>query len=162
MRKSATPATLLVAGALMLFAASLAFAHCQIPCGIYTDEMRVHMIREDLDTIEKSMKSIIELSAAGEKNYNQLVRWIDNKEHHAQEIQDLVAEYFLSQRVKAPAATEGEAWQAYVGQLVTLHQITVAAMKAKQSTDLGQVASLQTLVAKFRIQYFGDDAGHSH
>ena len=35
-----------------------AFSHCEIPCGIYDDEMRVRMIAEHVTTIEKSMKSI--------------------------------------------------------------------------------------------------------
>ena len=38
-------------------------AHCQIPCGIYGDEMRFQMLEEHITTIEKSMKLIGELSA---------------------------------------------------------------------------------------------------
>ncbi len=29
--------------------------HCQVPCGIYGDKMRVDMMMEDLATIEKAM-----------------------------------------------------------------------------------------------------------
>ena len=36
----------------------LAHAHCQVPCGVYTDEMRFGMIEEDLQTIEKAMKDM--------------------------------------------------------------------------------------------------------
>ena len=39
-------------------AAFNAVAHCEIPCGIYTDEMRVQMIEEHCKTIEKSMSQI--------------------------------------------------------------------------------------------------------
>ena len=34
---------------------SQALAHCQIPCGVYTDEMRFTMLEEDFQTIEKAM-----------------------------------------------------------------------------------------------------------
>jgi nickel superoxide dismutase len=144
----------------VLGAAVPAAAHCQIPCGIFDDELRVQLIEEHITTIEKSMRQINELSKQSPVDFNQLVRWIDNKEQHAQEIQDIVAEYFLSQRIKTPAATEGEAWDAYLAQLATLHQITVAAMKAKQTTDAAPIESLRTLVATFRTAYFGDEGGN--
>ena len=41
---------------------SLAYSHCQIPCGIYGDEARFNMITEHITTVEKSMKLIESLS----------------------------------------------------------------------------------------------------
>ena len=43
--------------ALLLFATQL-YAHCQIPCGVYDDTMRVKMIEEHTLTILKSMNYI--------------------------------------------------------------------------------------------------------
>ena len=37
-------------------------AHCQIPCGIYSDAMQIIQIKEDLQTIEKSISMINKLS----------------------------------------------------------------------------------------------------
>jgi len=139
-----------------------AHAHCQMPCGIYDDELRVQLIEENVTTIEKSMNQIVALGKETPVNYNQLVRWINTKEEHAQQIQDLVADYFLCQRIKAPESKEGKPWEQYVAQLTTLHQIEVAAMKAKQTTDLANVEALRSLVATFRTAYFGEAAGHSH
>ncbi len=152
-----------------LLIATLAFAvttqaeaHCQIPCGIYDDELRVQLIEEHITTVEKSMNQIVALGKETPVNYNQLVRWIDNKEQHAQEIQDIVADYFLCQRIKAPESKDGKPWEQYVAQLTTLHQIQVAAMKAKQTTDLANVEALRSLIASFRTAYFGEAGGHSH
>jgi nickel superoxide dismutase len=152
-----------------LLIATLAFAvttradaHCQIPCGIYDDELRVQLIEEHVTTIEKSMNQIVALGKETPVNYNQLVRWIDNKEQHAQEIQDIVADYFLCQRIKEPETKEGKPWEQYVAQLTTLHQIEVAAMKPKQTTDLANVETLRSLIATFRTAYFGEAGGHSH
>jgi nickel superoxide dismutase len=39
-----------------------AFAHCEIPCGIYDDHARIHMILEHVTTIEKSMNQITAIS----------------------------------------------------------------------------------------------------
>jgi hypothetical protein len=35
-------------------------------------------------------------------------------------------------------------------------------MKAKQSTDLGQIESLRKMTAKFRKAYFGEEGSHEH
>ena len=52
------------------------FAHCQIPCGIYDDNARVHSMLEDAATVEKSIKMINELSEKSDaQSQNQLVRW---------------------------------------------------------------------------------------
>lgn len=152
----------LLVAAVVCSGAVRADAHCQIPCGIYDDELRVQLIEEDITTIEKSMTEIVALGKQAPVNFNQLVRWINNKEEHAQKIQDLVSDYFLCQRIKVPESREGEPWAEYVGQLATLHQIQVAAMKAKQSTDLAHVETLRKLVKEFRAEYFGEAEGHQH
>jgi nickel superoxide dismutase len=143
--------------------AATAGAHCQIPCGIYNDELRVQLIEEHITTVEKSMNQIIALGAADSVDYNQLVRWVGNKETHAQEIQDIVTAYFMAQRIKPPANQDDEdAVNLYLHKLALLHHIQVHAMKAKQSTDLEQIETLRKLVAKFRKAYFGEEAGHAH
>ena len=48
------------------------FAHCQIPCGIYSDAAQIIQIKEDLQTIEKSILMINKLSNLLEKLHNLL------------------------------------------------------------------------------------------
>ena len=149
--------------ALTLVAAAPAGAHCQIPCGIYDDELRVQLIEEHITTVEKSMNQIIALGSAEKIDYNQLVRWVGNKENHAQEIQDIVTAYFMAQRIKPPVNHDNEdEVKQYLHKLALLHHIQVHAMKAKQSTDLSEIDTLRELVAKFRTAYFGEEAGHKH
>jgi nickel superoxide dismutase len=138
-----------------LFMTNSVFAHCQIPCGIYTDEMRIKMISEDIDTIEKSMKQIKELAGKDEVNYNQLVRWITNKDEHASKIQDVVNAYFLTQRIQLVDASDAAAYKEYTNKLVMLHQLIVYAMKCKQTVDLQNVNKLRTVLADFDKAYFG-------
>jgi len=143
---------------LMVLIAPSIFAHCQIPCGIYNDEMRFQMIEEDIATVEKSMKQIQALSKASPVNYNQLVRWINNKEQHATYIQDIVNEYFLTQRIKPVVTSDEKAYQAYSRKVVVLHQILFYAMKTKQTTDLAHVEKLRALLQEFHDLYFGPKA----
>lgn len=148
---------------LVTFAAASAGAHCQIPCGIYDDELRVQLIEEHITTVEKSMKQIGTLGAAESVDYNQLVRWVSNKEEHAQEIQDIVTAYFMAQRIKPPINHDDEdALNQYLHKLALLHHIQIHAMKAKQGTDLEEIETLRELVAKFRTAYFGEEGEHAH
>jgi nickel superoxide dismutase len=140
-----------------------ASAHCQIPCGIFDDELRVQLIEEHIGTVEKSMKQIVALAAEDDEDYNQIVRWVVNKEDHAQKIQDIVTAYFMAQRIKPPADHgDEEAVKEYMHKLALLHAIQVHAMKAKQGTDLAEIESLRSLVGKFRTAYFGEESGHKH
>jgi nickel superoxide dismutase len=155
MRKAkALPITLALMFFALLAVPLLAHAHCEIPCGIYGDENRFQDMREDIATIEKAMKQIAELSAAGQKNYNQLVRWINNKEIHATKLQETIWQYFLTQRVK-PVAKGDPAYGAYLQKLELLHLLSVYAMKSKQGIDLKVVKKLKELVHQFQHLYMG-------
>ncbi len=131
-----------------LFSAASAAAHCEIPCGIYDDSLRMKIIAEHLTTIEKSIKKIVELSRQAPVNYNQLVRWISNKEEHATKIQHIVSQYFMTQRIELDA-------KSYSEKLAVLHKMLVYAMKCKQTTDLTHVATLRSLLKEFETLYFG-------
>ena len=135
--------------------------HCEIPCGIYDDAMRYDMLEEHITTIEKSINMITELSAEGDKNYNQLVRWVVNKEDHCTQFMDIVWQYFLNQRIKPAAPDTRAAYDDYIAQLTTMHEMLIYAMKCKQTTDLAHVEKLKELVARSRELYFKDH-GHEH
>jgi nickel superoxide dismutase len=140
--------------------ASSATSHCQIPCGIYDDEARLEAIAENITTIEKAIRQIAMLSEAGSPDYNQIVRWTNVKDEHADDIADIASWYFLQQRVKPVAKDRGDDYQAYLNRLVLLHEILVYSMKTKQSTDLVNVEMLKRRLNDFEDAYLG--AGHSH
>jgi len=138
--------------------------HCEVPCGIYGDSLRVSLIKEHAKTIEKAMNKINEISKSASPDYNQLIRWVNNKEKHAEEIQHIVAQYFMHQRVKMPNNDLGKkAWVTantkYHNLLGSLHAIQVYAMKCKQTTDLNQVGNINSAVSDFEEYYFH---GHKH
>ncbi len=138
-----------------LVSVSSVFAHCEIPCGIYGDNMRFEMWMEQITTVEKSMEQIIALSKEGEKNYNQIVRWVTNKDKHADDISEIAVQYFLTQRIKPLVDNAGkEEKEKYASQLTVLHLIVVNAMKSKQTTDLAHVEKLRNLVKDFYQLYF--------
>lgn len=124
-----------------------ALSHCEIPCGIYDDEVRIKLIGEHIATIEKSMGKIEELKQAEAQDQNQLIRWVMNKEDHANQLQHIVTQYFMTQRLMVGAEN-------YVEQLGILHQMLIAAMKSKQTTDTKYTAELKDLLSRFEKLYF--------
>jgi nickel superoxide dismutase len=152
---SRTPRVVLSAGlavAVLLTPSMDVRSHCQIPCGIYDDPVRFQLLEEHIRTIEKSMNEIVALSQAPGENANQLIRWVNNKEHHADAFAEVVTAYFLQQRIKPGAA--GDA--AYVNKLILCHRMLVTVMKAKQTTDQAHVGQLRKDLAAFRTAYMGE------
>lgn len=141
---------------------SLVSAHCEIPCGIYGDKMRIDMIQEHITTIEKSMNRIITLENSDPINYNQLVRWINNKEHHANLLQEIVTQYFMTQRIELFDGSDKIALEKYESELALLHQMLVYAMKTKQTTNLKNCEKLRELVDDFYNIYFTDEEKAHH
>jgi nickel superoxide dismutase len=125
-----------------------AITHCEIPCAIYNDEMRIKMIKEHISTIEKSMKQIMNIEKEEYHNSNQLIRWVMNKERHADELQEIITQYFMTQRIKLDTKD-------YEKKLGLLHQMVIFSMKCKQTTDLNHVNKLRNLVKDFKVLYFG-------
>lgn len=129
------------------------FAHCQIPCGIYDDTARIALMREHVSTIEKSMKEINRLAEEDNPNWNQLVRWVQNKEVHADELTEIVTFYFMAQRIKPIKEHNSKEQMKYIQELTLLHEIMVTAMKAKQTTDLDHCTHLKDLIDRFEKSY---------
>ena len=140
---------LLSAGFLLFVFMGYASAHCEIPCGIYGDRARIDLIAEHITTIEKSMKQIQELQKTTPLNYNQITRWVMNKEKHATDIQVIVSQYFLTQRIKPDSEN-------YQDKLVLLHKMLIEAMHCKQTTDLEKPSGLRKLLNEFSNLYFHD------
>lgn len=134
---------------------SIIFGHCQVPCGIYDDASRIIQIQEDFRTIKKAMSQIILLnSKSSAQDSNQLIRWINTKEEHANNIQKILTEYFLVQRIK-PSNKK------YIDQISTIHQVLILAMKCKQTVAVNYVDDGINIIEKFIDIYF-DKHGKDH
>ena len=132
----------------LLLVPVLASAHCEVPCGIYDDEARIAMLAEHATTIAKAMEQIEALTSSEEVNSNQLVRWVNTKEQHATEVQHIVSQYFMTQRIKPDQEN-------YAEKLQSLHRMMLSAMKCKQTTDLANVEALRSELEVFHGLYFG-------
>ena len=136
---------------LVVLQGRFAAAHCEVPCGIYADQMRFQQMLEDTTTIAKAIKSINESVGKGDPNtVNQVVRWVTTKETHATNTQHTIAQYFMTQRIKP--GTEG-----YEKKLTAAHAVMVAAMKCKQASDPATAETLKKAIYDFYRAYEGKE-----
>ena len=126
-------------------------AHCEVPCGVYGDQARFEQMLENTETIAKAIGQVHELAREHHpQNINQAVRWVTTKEDHATDTQHIIAQYFMTQRLKP--AQEG-----YVDKLTTAHAVMVAAMKCKQQADPAVAEALKQAIYKFYTAYTGQE-----
>tara|TARA_B100000519_G_C14150046_1_gene394114 strand:- start:249 stop:647 length:399 start_codon:yes stop_codon:yes gene_type:complete len=126
-----------------------------VPCGIYDDAIRIVTIKEDFATISKAMDEIKTLSDKNDpQSLNQLNRWIVTKEEHATNIQKVVSDYFLTQRVKSKNKN-------YDRHLRFLHELLVSAMKCKQTVESKNIDNGLKSLDNFVNIYF-DEHGLEH
>ena len=137
-------------------------AHCEIPCGIYHDELRFQTLEEHITTMEKSIDMIKELSSKTDAlSKNQLTRWIMNKEKHATEFQYILWQYFLTQRIKPVSRKDMKKYKSYHEMLELIHRMTFHAMKVKQTVDYTHTTELRKLLTRFEKLY-NEVYGHRH
>lgn len=104
-----------------------AYAHCDIPCGIYETDTMLH----SAETCKRMIQSITQLGEIDniEKN-NSFVRSVMNKEKHAQkvkkEIYILWSDYFKPEHLEKYPDLHDKLWKA-----------------AKQASTVKQTVSLQ-------------------
>jgi len=144
----------------LFFVPAIGHAHCQMPCGIYDDQLRYDLLKEDITTIEKSMNMINQLSKDDDENKgseaendNQIVRWVMAKEDHVDKFVEIVTQYFLTQRIKLTDSTS-EDFSTYQTHLQLFHEMMVYAMKCRQTIDTTNTAKLKELVGKSEKLYF--------
>lgn len=137
----------------ILVMSQLSYGHCQIPCGLYDDETKSKELMLDVQTIEKAVKQIESLSKEKNKNFNQLTRWINNKEDHATNIMDNLNHYYLAQRVKAPTKKDKKLRGVYLRKLELAHRVIASAMKAKQGANMKDAQMLKKNLEAFVAYY---------
>lgn len=139
---------------LLTLSSNQLIAHCQIPCGIYHDEVVVKGMKEDIETLAKSVKEIRSNSKSSPLEHNQMIRWVMNKEKHADKLSNTLVEYFLKQRIKPEDDKRVE-------KVLVIHNMLVLTMKVKQSVDLDLVEKLDKELDRF-VSLMYPEMAHSH
>jgi nickel superoxide dismutase len=136
----------LLATTLMLLSQSNLSAHCQMPCGIYHDDMVYDQIDQFVETVYKGISVLNESKFATVKDRNEFARWVAEKESSCCETANLITVYFLQQKIK-PGEDDT------VKRLTSAHKLLFLLVAIKQNPDLEYVKQFNEEWEKFKLMF---------
>jgi nickel superoxide dismutase len=104
-------------------------AHCQMPCGVYHDNMVYDMIDQYVETMYKGMSVLKDSKFHGTHDWNEFIRWVILKEKESDETAKLIMTYFLQQKIKPGEADNAK-------KLESAHKLLFLLVGIKQNTDV--------------------------
>jgi nickel superoxide dismutase len=121
-------------------------AHCQMPCGIYHDEMVFDQIDQYVETMVKCVSVLEDDKFKTIQDYNVATRWIMEKETASNDIADVITIYFLQQKIKP-----GE--EDTTKRLISAHKLLFYLVQIKQLVDLRAVNDFYEEWEKFKLMF---------
>ncbi len=107
-------------------------AHCQMPCGIYHDEMVFNQIDQYIETMYKGMTELKTSKFATPMERNNFTRWVLLKETASDEMANLITQYFLQQKIKPGEPDTAK-------RLVSAHKMLFELTAIKQNVEVKMV-----------------------
>lgn len=137
--------TIGIAGSLVLSGSSLS-AHCQMPCGIYHDDMVYDQIDQYSETMYKGIAVMNDSKFANPKERNEFARWTLQKENASDETASLLTKYFLQQKIKPGEPDTPK-------RLESLHKLLFLLVAIKQNVDLSFVNEFTEEWERFKLMF---------
>lgn len=121
-------------------------AHCQMPCGIYHDDMVYDQIDQFVETVYKGISVMKDSKFETLRDRNEFIRWVVQKEKECDEIAELITIYFLQQKIKPdePDTTK---------RLISAHKMLFLIVAIKQNADLEFVKQFNQEWEKFKLMF---------
>lgn len=123
-------------------------AHCQMPCGIYNDQMVYDRVTEYYLTMYKAVKALEHNPMKTVDDFNTLVRWVMTKERLSDEIAELLSSYFLQQKIKPLDAN--------VQLVQSIHRLLCQVVVIKQNVDIKLVEEFNKEWEHFKTLFHPD------
>lgn len=121
-------------------------AHCQMPCGIYHDELVYNQIDQYAETMYKAVAVLNDLHLDDVKEKNDFCRWVMQKENASNEIAEVICKYFLMQKIKPGEDDTAK-------KLVEAHKLLFGIVQIKQNTDIKFVEKFTEDWEKFKLMF---------
>lgn len=118
-------------------------AHCQLPCGVYHDDLVFDQIDQYIETMYKGVTVLTDtkFSTVGERN--ETIRWVLQKDHASDEAAHTIMTYFLQQKIK-PGEADTEK------KVISAHKLLFLLVKIKQNVDRNIVLEFSEEWDKFK------------
>lgn len=121
-------------------------AHCQMPCGIYHDDMVYDQIDQYVETMFKGTSMLVKNKFDTPWDRNEFTRWVYNKEKMSDALADLLTSYFLQQKIKPGEDDTPE-------RLESAHKLLFLLVQIKQNTDRKFVEDFADEWDKFKLMF---------
>ncbi len=125
---------------------SALMGHCQMPCGIYHDDMVYDQIDQYVETMVKAVAKIKDSKAANPQERNELIRWVMAKERMSDETAELILTYFLQQKIKPGEPDTSK-------RLESAHRLLFDLVVIKQNADFKPVSEFAEEWEKFKLLF---------
>lgn len=121
-------------------------AHCQMPCGIYHDDIVYDQVDQYVETMYKGMTMLNDSKFDTVHSKNEFIRWVINKEKSSDEVAQLLTSYFLQQKIKPDEEDTDK-------RLKMTHRLLVMLVLIKQNTDRKFVEDFSAEWDKFKLMF---------
>lgn len=121
-------------------------AHCQLPCGIYHDNMVYDQVDQFVETVYKGISVMNDSKFNSVKDKNEFIRWVIEKEKSCNDTAELITKYFLQQKIKPDEDDT-------VKRIVSAHKLLFMLTAIKQNTDLDFVKQFIAEWEKFKLMF---------
>ncbi len=125
---------------------SLIFSHCQMPCGIYHDDMVFDQIDQYIETTAKGITILQDSKFSTTQNRNEFMRWVMQKENSSNEVANLLVTYFLQQKIKPDEEDTAK-------RVISAHKMLFWLVQIKQSSDLEALNSFYEEWERFKLMF---------
>ncbi len=137
---------LLIALAALIGSPDMASAHCQMPCGIYHDEMVFDEIDQYVETMYKAMGVLNDNHFETVKEKNEFIRWVGEKEKESCDTANLITKFFLQQKIKPGEPDTAK-------KIESAHKMLFELMLIKQNTDKKFVDTFSEEWDRFKLMF---------
>lgn len=124
-------------------------AHCQMPCGIYHDEMVFDQIDQFVETTVKAISVMQESAFSTVQDRNAFVRWVMQKDKNADETAHLITTYFLQQKIKPNEEDTTK-------RVLSAHLLLFYLVQIKQTVDYKVVNDFYEEWERFKLMFHID------
>jgi nickel superoxide dismutase len=121
-------------------------AHCQMPCGIYHDDMVFDEIDQYVETMYKGISVLNNNPFANSKDRNEFTRWVIEKEKASDNVAKWIMQYFLQQKIKPGEADTPR-------MLASAHSLLFLLVGIKQNSSLDYVEQFSKEWDKFKLMF---------
>lgn len=125
---------------------SLLDGHCQMPCGIYHDDMVYDQIDQYSETMYKGIAVMLDSKFQTVKERNEFIRWTMLKEEASNDVATLLTTYFLQQKIKPGEPDTPK-------RIESVHRLLFLLVAIKQNADLEFVKEFTEEWEKFKLMF---------